>query len=314
MINFLEKHFDTTRPSKETAPCLVPQVTFWFWICKCCATTVGETVSDFFNSLFDPCQCTQRGLGFDALLFVPLLLGFLYLQLRSETYQPRIYWTCIILASIVGTIITDGFHDNWGLMVWIEVIIFFVAMCLCFYFWHHSEHTLDIHSITTTRRQVYYWGTVIWTFALGTAVGDCTANHWLIGFGPILGFFAAIVFMFFVVWLVGRYTGLIKKDDAAEILLFWLVYIMTRPLGASTGDLLGESKQNGGLGLGTGWTSLLFFGIIVIIVCYLEYSGIDQITHQKVNDASNLSGDVELGETPNRSNNLVKTDEPALNT
>jgi len=292
---------------------LVPQVTFWFWICKCCATTVGETVSDFFNSLFDPCQCTSKGLGFCALLFVPLLLGFLYLQLRSETYSPRIYWTCIILSSIVGTIITDGFHDNLGLMVWIEVIVFFVGMCLCFYFWHQSEHTLDIHSINTTRRQVYYWGTVIWTFALGTAVGDCTANHWAIGFGPILGFFAAIVFMFFVVWFTGRYIELIQKDDAVEVLLFWLVYIMTRPLGASTGDLLGQSTSSGGLGLGTGWTSLLFFAVIVLIVCYLEYSHVDQITHQKVKHEANPHDNVELGENPNGTSKddkvLVKADE-----
>jgi uncharacterized membrane-anchored protein len=235
MIGVLEAHFNKYK-TDATKPCLVPQVTIWFWFAKCCATTVGETVSDFFNSLFDPCQCTQAGLGFAALLFVPLLLFNLYLQLRWAVYSPRIYWPAIILCSIVGTIITDGFHDNWGLMVWIEVIIFFVAMSVSFYSWYTSEGTLDIHSIDSTRRQVYYWSTVIWTFALGTAVGDCTANHWAIGFGPILGFFAAIVAIFFAIWVSGRFLfGFIKKDDSTEIFLFWAVYIMTRPLGASTG-------------------------------------------------------------------------------
>jgi len=213
-------------------------------------------------------------------------------------YRPSIYWAAIILCSIVGTIITDGFHDNLGLMVWIEVIIFFVAAVSCFFLWYRSEKTLDIHSINTTRREVYYWSAVIWTFALGAAVGDCTANHWSIGFGPILGFFIAIVFLFLSIWVLGRFVfGFIQKNDDKEILLFWLVYIMTRTLGASTGDLLGSSKSQGGWGVGTGWTSLLFFGIIIGIVCYLEYSGIDQIqhgnAHQKVKDSSQ---DVEMAE------------------
>jgi len=295
MIRILEKHFEPTMGGNKN--CKVPQVTFWFWIAKCCATTVGETVSDFFNLQFDPCQCTQKGLGFDALLFVPLLLATLYLQMQSNKYKPHLYWAAIILCSIVGTIITDGFHDNWGLMVWIEVIIFFVAMVVCFYFWYQSEGTLDIHSINSTRREVYYWGTVIWTFALGTAVGDCTANHWAIGFAPILGFFVAIVFMFLMIWICGRFVfGFIEKNSDREIFLFWLVYIMTRPLGASTGDLLGSGKRAGGWGLGTGWTSLLFFGIIIAIVCYLEYSGVDQIKHvhehQKVSN-SNDAQDIE---------------------
>jgi uncharacterized membrane-anchored protein len=295
MIRILEQHFEPTMGGSKN--CKVPQVTFWFWIAKCCATTVGETVSDFFNLQFDPCQCTQKGLGFDALLFVPLLLVTLYLQLQATKYRPTFYWAAIILCSIVGTIITDGFSDNWGLMVWIEVIIFFVLMIVCFCFWYESEKTLDIHSINTTRREVYYWGTVIWTFALGTAVGDCTANHWQIGFAPILGFFVAIVFVLFVIWALGRFVfGYIKKNDNNEVFLFWLCYIMTRPLGASTGDLLGSSKNQGGWGFGVGWTSLLFFGIIIMIVCYLEYTGADQIQHsndhQKVSDGSR-SGDAE---------------------
>lgn len=291
MIRAIEKHFEPTMGNNKN--CKVPQVTCWFWIAKCCATTVGETVSDFFNSLFDPCQCTQKGLGFDALLFVPLLLFMLYWQMRSNKYKPLIYWLVIILSSIVGTIITDGFHDNWGLMNWVEIIIFFACMILCFYSWYQSEKTLNIHSICTTRREVFYWSTVIWSFALGTAVGDCTANHWQIGFAPILGFFVAIVFLFLVIWILGRFVfGFIQKGDDTEIFLFWLTYIMTRPVGASTGDLLGSGKNSGGWGVGTGWTSLLFFGIIVCVACYLEYSGVDQIEnvhdHQRVSDSNQV--------------------------
>ena len=124
MISFLEKAF----PSGDTVKtCKVPQVTFWFWIAKCCATTVGETVSDFFNTLFDPCQCTSLGLGLDAVLFFPLLFANLYFQLKSDSYSPTMYWLAIILCSICGTIITDGFHDNLGLQLWIDVIIFFIG-------------------------------------------------------------------------------------------------------------------------------------------------------------------------------------------
>jgi uncharacterized membrane-anchored protein len=273
LFDVLDKHFLPKNGELQTMK--VPNVTIWFWIAKCCATTVGETVSDFFNLLFDPCQCTAKGLGYDALLFFPLLFLVLYWNFKLNYYSPVLYWGAIILCSICGTIVTDGFHDNLGLELWIEIVVFFFLMSWTFFAWFRSEGTLDIHSIDTFKRETYYWGTVIWTFALGTAVGDCTAESWGLAFGPILGFFAAISFFILMIWLLLRMTGKIEKGDQYEVTLFWSAYIMTRPLGASTGDLLGSSVKDGGVGLGVGYTSLLFFGIIVWIVLFLYYSKVD---------------------------------------
>ena len=153
-------------------------------------------------------------------------------------------------------------------------------MALCFFWWWESEKTLDIHSIFTVRRELFYWSAVIWTFALGTAVGDCTAAHWAgITYPQILAFFVGICTFTFLIWVSGRYFGIIEKGSAAEIGLFWFAYIFTRPLGASTGDLLGLSTSSGGWGLGTGWTSLLFLGIIILVVSYLTYTKVDQLPH-----------------------------------
>jgi len=218
----------------------------------------------------------------------PYCFFCLHTQLKLDRYNPSLYWLCIILCSICGTIITDGFHDNLGLMLWIEIIIFSAGVIYCFYFWHTSEKTLDIHSIYTLRRELYYWAAVVWTFALGTAVGDCTATHWIgITYPQILAFFVGICSFIFVVWIGGRYTGLIIKDSDTEIFLFWVAYIFTRPLGASTGDLLGLSVAQGGWGLGTGWTSLLFLGIIVLVVCYLTFTKVDQLPHISTQKISN---------------------------
>lgn len=278
IFDILDKHFSPKNGELQSMK--VPHVTIWFWIAKCCATTVGETVSDFFNTLFDPCQCTSKGLGFDALLFFPLLFFILYWNFKIDYYSPALYWGAIILSSICGTIVTDGFHDNLGIDLWIEIVVFFFLMSFTFASWYRSQGTLDIHSIDSFKRECYYWGSVIWTFALGTAVGDGTAEYWGIAFGPILGFFVAITFGFLCIWVIGRWTGGIEKGDKYEIILFWASYIMTRPMGASTGDWLGSAPKDGGLGLGTGYTSLLFFGIIVIIVIYLHFSKIDVIAHE----------------------------------
>lgn len=302
MLKTIENQFTLKDGMAQTMK--VPHVTIWFWIAKCCATTVGETISDFFNTIFDPCQCSWRGLGYDAILFFPLLFAVLFLNFKSVRYHPALYWGAIILCSICGTIVTDGFHDNLGVMLWVEVIVFGAITAGMFVWWYMSEGTLDIHSIDTFKREMFYWGTVIATFALGTAVGDCTADQWGIAFAPILGFFCLVTLCLALTWAICRVTGVIERGDSYEIALFWASYIMTRPVGASTGDLLGSSKANGGWGLGFGWTSLLFFGIIVLIVAYLMWSKIDEIpvSHKAVSPRD--PKDVEVAESRQGKTNL----------
>lgn len=135
---------------------------------------------------------------------------------------------------------------------------------------------------------------------MGTAIGDCTADQWGLNFAPILGFFVAITAFILLVWLVSRKMGWITKGDKYDVFLFWAAYIMTRPVGASTGDLLGSSVSNGGWGLGVGYTSLLFFGIIVVIVLALHYSKVDvdpnmlAIAPKTVGEPDRKAVDVEL--------------------
>ncbi|KAJ1409272.1 putative integral membrane protein [Ochromonadaceae sp. CCMP2298] len=263
-------------PNVKQSICKVPEVTAYFWICKVCATTVGETISDFFNTLTDP-SANGSGLGYCAIIFFPLLFLTLLVQIRQKTYVPAVYWTAIVLMSICGTIFTDGLYDNLGLELWIQIIMFSFVMFACFYTWYRVEGTLAVHSINTSRREVFYWLTILFTFALGTAVGDYISTVWPVSFGDILALFAGCLVAIGGIWTAFRHFGVSVKNDSIDIGLFWSAYIMTRPLGAATGDFLGQNKANGGLGLGYGYTSLLFIGLIIILVCGLTYTGLDRI-------------------------------------
>jgi uncharacterized membrane-anchored protein len=131
--------------------------------------------------------------------------------------------------SICGTIFTDGLHDDEGVELWIEIIVFFVLMSLSFGSWYISEKSIDIHSIITVKRESFYWLAILFTFSLGTAIGDFISEQCAIGYGYTLLIFVVTLTVIFAVWY------LIKIND---VLMFWVAYIMTRPLGAATGDLM----------------------------------------------------------------------------
>jgi len=277
-----------------TRTCKVPQLTWQFWVIKSGATTVGETVSDYFNVNLG------LGLGGAAALFYPLLLLILIIQLYLPRYVPYVYWLGVILLSICGTIFTDGLHDNLGVELWIENIVFFVLMCTCFGIWYYVEGTLDFHSINTLRRESFYWLTILFTFSLGTAIGDGISEAAMFGYGATFGLFVGAIIMFGLIW----YFKLV--DDVTG---FWLCYIMTRPLGAACGDLMSVqgpnlythitpivSDQNitspvfqptsrptmlyqmgGGANLGYGYTSLIFISIIFVLTTWMTITGLDQL-------------------------------------
>jgi uncharacterized membrane-anchored protein len=251
-----KKFYTSDLPNKVPS-----KITLFFWIVKCCATTVGETLSDYFNVNLG------LGLGGAAGLFFPLLLINLCVQFWYPKYQPPIYWLAVVLMSVCGTIFTDGFHDNLGVELWIEIVVFFFLMCCAFGAWYRSEGSLDIHGINTPRRECFYWLSILFTFALGTALGDIVAETAGLGYGVTLALFAGIIVFIGLLW---RFKAL------DEVTAFWFAYIMTRPLGAATGDLISVPKSTGGGGLGAGGTSGLFSGIIILCVAYLVYSGADQ--------------------------------------
>jgi uncharacterized membrane-anchored protein len=245
---------DSSRPRLKQMLRKVPEVTLYFWVIKVLATTVGETAADFLD------QHVGLGLTGTTLVMSGLLAVVLFFQFRARQYVPTIYWLAVVLISVVGTLITDNLVDNLGVSLWTCTAIFGVAMLATFAVWYASEKTLSIHSISTTKREAFYWLAILFTFALGTAAGDLVAEKLNIGyFNSVILFFALIGLVF-----VGyRYLNL------NAILGFWTAYVLTRPLGASMGDLLSQPRADGGLGLGTTVTSAVFLAAIVVVVSYM---------------------------------------------
>jgi uncharacterized membrane-anchored protein len=256
---------DITRAPADTARALlnkVPEVTVWFWVIKILATTVGETAADYLNET----------LGF-GLTRTTLVVGVVFLialgfQFSARKYVPPLYWATVVLISVVGTLITDNLTDNLGVPLEATTAVFAVALALTFAGWFAVERTLSIHSIVTRRREAFYWLAILFTFALGTAAGDLVAERFDVGYWPSAVLFAVLIGAVAVSHLVFR---------ANAVLTFWIAYVLTRPLGASLGDGLSQPKADGGLGLGTTVTSVLFLVAIVAVVTYLSISKRDQL-------------------------------------
>src|SRR5207302_1037568 len=232
----------------------VPEVTLYFWVIKILCTTVGETASDYLSG--------NVGLGLTNTTFITgaLLIATLVFQFQSRKYVAGIYWLGIVLISVVGTQITDNLTDNAGVSLVTTTIAFAIALACAFGAWFASERTLSIHTIFTTRRESFYWLTVLFTFALGTAAGDLVAERINLGYALSVVMFAAAI----AAVAVAHFRF---KLDA--VLAFWLAYILTRPLGASIGDYMSQPRANGGLGLGTVVTSAAFMAAIVGVVIFL---------------------------------------------
>jgi uncharacterized membrane-anchored protein len=238
----------------------VPEVTVYFWIIKILCTTVGESFADYIN------ETLGFGLTNTTLVFSTALVIVLVAQFRLDRYVPGVYWLAVVLISVVGTLLTDNMTDGHGVPLWISSTGFAILLAAVFAVWYSRERTLSIHTIVTTPREGFYWLTVLVTFALGTAVGDWTLE--LTGWSPgtsvllPLGLILAVL----ASWKLG----------AGPVLSFWLAYILTRPLGANIGDYLSSPHSDGGLGLGTFGTSLIFLGTILVVVVYLTVTDKDR--------------------------------------
>jgi uncharacterized membrane-anchored protein len=239
----------------------VPEVTLYFWIIKVLCTTVGETAADFLNSNLN------MGLTRTSLVMTGLLVVSLAVQFAVRRYVPVVYWLAVVLISIVGTLVSDNLTDNFGVALTTTTTVFAIALALTFAAWYAVERTLSIHSVRTLRREVFYWLAILFTFALGTSAGDLVAERMNLGYWISALAFAAVIGLVAVAHFV-------FKLDA--VLSFWIAYILTRPLGASLGDYLSQSRADGGLGLGTVGTSALFLTVILGLVVYLSFSGRDR--------------------------------------
>jgi uncharacterized membrane-anchored protein len=239
----------------------VPEVTAFFWTIKILATTVGETAADMTASHFG------LTVGQTALVMsVPLVVA-LAAQFSRRRYVAVPYWTAIVLISIVGTLITDTLSDGYGVSLWVTTSLFSVALVATFCGWYLRERTLSIHTVITGRRERFYWLTVLFTFALGTAGGDLLAEQVGLGYLPSALLFAAAIAL---IWAAHLRAGL------GAVAAFWAAYVLTRPLGASIGDFLSQPRHIGGLGLGTVTTSVLFLSSILALVTYLAVAKVDR--------------------------------------
>ena len=245
----------------------VPEVTLYFWIIKCLCTTIGETFSDNLTTTWAGGDSASVHALDSAslrvmLITIAVLAVLLVIQFTRRRYIAAIYWANIVVISLVGTQITDQFEGNGDQPnnMWAITIISVSLLAVVFFVWWLVERTLSMHSIRTVRRELFYWLAILVTFATGTAVGDLIAEKFSLGYLTTLLLFVAVIAVIAVVWKLTRING---------VLAFWLAYVMTRPLGASTGDFLSQ-KGNQGLNLGTSVTSYIFLATIVLLVAFLQ--------------------------------------------
>ncbi len=231
----------------------VPEVTLTFWLIKMMSTTVGETAADFL--IFN----LHLGLTVTSLLMGILLIVTLLIQIRATSYTPWKYWLAVVLVSIFGTLVTDNLTDQVGVPLAISTSVFTVVLLATFRVWYAQEKTLSIRSIDTRKRELFYWAAILVTFALGTAAGDWVSEGLNMGYMNATLLFGSLI----AVIAIAHYWFRMNT-----VLAFWIVYVLTRPLGASIGDWLSQSEKHGGLGFGVTSTSLVFFACIIMLVIY----------------------------------------------
>ena len=233
----------------------VPQITLIFWIIKILSTTVGETGADFLA------ETLGLGLTITSYITGGLLIIALAVQLKLKKYVPVSYWTVVVLISIFGTLVTDRLVDDFGVSLITTSIVFTIAMIIGFVLWYKSENTLSIHTINSTKREVFYWIIIFLTFALGTSTGDLISEEFAVGYLLSLILFGVVI---------ATVTICYYRFKLNSTLAFWIAFIMTRPLGASIGDLLTQPRNEGGLALSVTVVNTFFLLIILGLVGYLN--------------------------------------------
>jgi uncharacterized membrane-anchored protein len=244
----------------------VPAVFLVFWIVKLLTTGIGETGADYMGT---------ANLVLAGVVGVGGFAAAMWWQLRATSYQPVRYWITVLMVAVFGTMIADGPHVALGTPYYVDAAIYFVLLVGLLAWWRTSEGTLSVHSITTSRRERFYWGTVLLTFGLGTALGDTTAENLHLGFLWSIGLFGVLILVPLMLWKCGV--------DAT--VTFWAAYSLTRPLGASIADWMAHHKD--GLGWGTGPVTGVGLLLFASLVAYVA------ITHSDEDHALDHAGPVD---------------------
>jgi uncharacterized membrane-anchored protein len=248
---------DQTTSTARRVMTKVPEIAAIFWTLKLLTTGMGESMSDFLGQHSVP---IAAAIGIFGLWFA------LWLQMRQREYRAPIYWFAVMMVAIFGTMAADGIHDGASIPYAVTTPVFACVVAAIFFLWYRSEGTLSIHSITTRRREGFYWAAVLGTFALGTAAGDLTAIQLKIGFFDSVLLFAAIIAIPAIGWW---------RFKMNPILAFWFAYVVTRPLGASFADWFSKPPSQSGLGLGDGTVSAIALVVFIALVAYVAVTKLD---------------------------------------
>lgn len=234
----------------------LPEITIAFWIMKICATTLGETAGDLLS------MTLKIGYAFSSLLLLGFFFATLSIQLFSKKYNPVIYWAVILATSTAGTTISDYMDRTLGLGYAIGSLILASLLILTLIIWKTTENSLSVTNIKSTRGELFYWTAILISNTLGTALGDFLADNSGLGF---LGGATLIGSLLLFIILMYKFT------EISRVVLFWLAFILTRPFGATFGDLLTKPFDKGGLNLGTIGSSAILFGILIILIIITIY-------------------------------------------
>lgn len=233
----------------------MPQIVVLFWVAKGLSTAMGESTSDYLVTVWQPVIAVAVG-------FLAFAIA-MAIQLTRGRYLAVSYWLAVVMVGVFGTMVADVIHVGLGVPYAVSAPAFAVALALVFLVWRRVEGTISIHSITTLRRELFYWMAVVGTFALGTALGDLTSLTLTLGYFGSVILFAVVILIPVLGFRFGRWNA---------IFCFWFAYVVTRPLGASIADWLGKPQTVGGLGWGSGWVALILTAAIAIVVGYLAVS------------------------------------------
>jgi uncharacterized membrane-anchored protein len=229
----------------------VPEIVALFWVVKILTTAGGEATSDYLKTFGN-----IKGGGVEIAFFV---VGLLW-QFGTRRYRAFAYWFLAYAIATFGTGVSDFLHLDVHIPYAGTTLLWAIVLGIIFVVWHRSEGTLSIHSITTQRREAFYWSTVFATFALGTALGDFTATSLNLGYLSSGVLFAIVILLPAIAW---------KRFGLNGVAAFWMSYILTRPLGASFADYFSKPSNISGIGFGDGPTALVFAGAVFILVSYL---------------------------------------------
>ncbi len=231
----------------------VAQVTICFWIMKICATTLGETAGDLLS------MTMNVGYAVSSAILIGCFLVSVLFQLKSNKFNPVLYWTVILTTSTAGTTMSDFMDRTLGLGYAKGSLILITCLMVVLAVWRFSEKTLSVDNIQTVKAELFYWVAILFSNTLGTAMGDFLADDSGLGF---LGGAALIGGLLGLVVLAACFTRLNR------VMLFWVAFVLTRPFGATFGDLLTKPIAMGGLNFGTAGSSLILASLLVAFIIY----------------------------------------------